>query len=208
MKPNPHAAEPRARVIFRHTDAALRATGMNLQLFATTVSDTYQARVAELDRVVDFHVGTTTEQIVKAEKANLQLVTRFLRGVVKLPADLEESWVASLPEPFRTDCARELAQRYGFIGARMPATGIAAQTLSAAGVTLEVGHLLQEIAQVMADHEVNAADLPALRRAVKEVGDTSAELASLHATLEREIERLQQELADLAAAAQPLRAVR
>lgn len=182
--------EPRSQVIFRHTDAALRSTGMTLQRFATAVSDMYQSRVAELDRIVDFHLGTTTDQIVKAEKANLQLVTRFLRGVVKLPADLEEAWVEALPEPNRTDCARELARRYGFIGAREPQSATAAQTLNAAGVTIELGHLLQELAQVLSDHKVSASDLPALLRARKEAGDATAELASLSTTLDDEIKRL------------------
>jgi hypothetical protein len=204
MTPDLHTArEPRSRTVFRHTEEAFRATGMTMQAFASKVADEYQARVAAPERIVEFHVGTTVDTIVKAEKANLQIVTRFLRGMVKLPTDLEESWIAALPQPHRADCERELARRYGFLGARTQMSATAARTLCTAALAIEFGHLLQEVAQVMADNQVCAADLPALNRAMKEAQDLEAELATMKATISSAI----QELAPRAAGAPSVRAI-
>jgi hypothetical protein len=175
--------EPRSRTIFRHTETALRATGLTRQAFACKVADEYQARVSADERIVEFHIGSTADAIEKAHKANDQIIKRFLSGTVKLPADLEESWIAALPQPQRADCERELAQRYGFLGARAAVSEQAARTLCTAKVVIEFGQMLQEIAHVMADNDVTVKDLPALHRAAKELRDLQAELATLEATL-------------------------
>lgn len=183
MKRDPHVREPRSQVIFRHTREALRQSGLTMQVLATAIADRYQEQVSPGERIVEFHVGTTADSIVRAHKANLQLVARWLDGKVKLPADLEESWVASLPESHRLECERELAQRYGFLGARIPEHAGAAPALSIAGVSIEFGHLLLKLGKVLADNQVTAEDLPDLLRADKEAGDLQAELATLRETL-------------------------
>ncbi|TAA19191.1 hypothetical protein EA658_09965 [Pseudoxanthomonas winnipegensis] len=209
MTPNPHKpTEPRSRIIFRHTETTFRATGLTMQAFASRVADEYQARVAAPDRIVEFHRGTTVDSIVKAEKANLQIVTRFLRGQVKLPADLEESWVAALPAQQRLDCERELAQRYGFLGAKAPASQRAARALCTARSTIEFGQMLQAIAEVMADDQVTAEDLPQLIAAQKEYGDLTAELATVAASLSHAIQAVTQQGADEQAQAGNVRAIR
>jgi len=183
MKCDPQVREPRSQVVFRHTAAALRCSGLTMQVLATAIADRYQEMVAPGERIVEFHVGTTADSIVRAHKANLQLVTRFLAGTVKLPADLEEAWVQALPEPHRADCERELAQRYGFLGARTPEHSGQACALGTAMVSIEFGQLLQHIAGVMADGTVTASDLDNLNRAMKEADDLVAVVTSLKASV-------------------------
>lgn len=187
MKHDPQGREPRSQVIFRHTQAAFRATALEPMQLAIRIADEYQARVAAHERIVEFHVGTTVDTITKAKKANLQIIDRFLKGTVKLPADLEEAWVASLPAPHREDCERELAQRYGFIGARSPLSTTAAELLCTGEVSVEFGQLLQRFALV-ADGRVNGPeDIAELRRTLKEAQDLCAAATTLVASLQHRL---------------------
>lgn len=180
--------EPRSHVIFRHTADAIRNCHHTDGSFAQAVADEYMARVAPEERIVQFHVGTDVASIVKAQSRNAKLVERYRNGTVKLPADLEEAWVAALPDPWRADCARELAQRYGFLGATIPAGTPAAQLLSTGQLSIEFGETVKAIADVFADGDVDAHDVPRLVRAIKESHDLAAEVATATAALEHALE--------------------
>ncbi|MEN5117474.1 hypothetical protein ABE488_09095 [Luteimonas sp. TWI662] len=186
--------EPRAAAIFRYTTDAVRNSRHTDASFASAVAETYMAQVAPEERTTQFHVGTDADSIAKAEKANAKLIERFRNGTVKLPADLEEAWVESLPEPWRLDCARALARRYGFIGARAPDTGIAGQLLCTARVAIEFGQALQAIAEINSDGVVDAQDLPRIRRALAEYRALGAEVVTQKATLQAELDRLEAEI--------------
>lgn len=182
--------EPRSQVIFRHTAAAVRNSHHNDNSFAQAVADAYMARVAPEERIVQFHVGTDVASIDKAQSRNAKIIERFRNGTVKLPADLEESWVAALPDPWRTDCARELAQRYGFMGAFQPVSGPLSQLLSTARLSIEFGETIQALASVQADGRIDAGDVSGLRRALKEARDLAAEVASAEASITRALAEL------------------
>lgn len=179
------AAEPRSQVVFRHTREALRKTSIKPNVLADAIADAYEARVALNERTVEFHKGTTVDSIAKAQKANLQIFTRFYDGTVRLPVDLEEAWVAALPGQHRIDCERELAQRYGFLGARAPVSTESGQMLCVAGVSIEFGQLLEHLAPVVDGQVQSAQDVVELERAIKEGRDLLASVASLVATLEQ-----------------------
>lgn len=180
MTREPH--DTRAAVVFRHTWAALRSSALCERKLAARIAEAYIARVPLADRVVAFHAGTTTDDLLRAEKANAQLFGRFLRGVVKLPADLEEAWVQALPEPHREECARELVRRYGFLPARAPTSG--AGPVATLGVLLrEFGETVGALEPIVADGRVDGADAPHLKRALKELNDLQAALVSFQAQL-------------------------
>lgn len=179
--------EPRTAVIFRTTVEAIRNSHHTDASFAQAVADQYMDQVAPDERVVQFHVGTDTASIVTAGKRNAKIIERFRNGTVKLPADLEEAWVAALPEPWRTDCARALAQRYGFMGARAPAEGVAAQMLCTGQMAIEFGQAIQAVGEVQAGVQ-GIHDPARLRRALKETADLLGELATLRATLQGQLE--------------------
>jgi|SRR6185369_1498986 len=112
----------RSRLIMHRTMQAISASGLNILKFASRVAERYVGSVQPLERIVDFHEsGSTVESAVRAELGNGKLVDRFIKGVVRFPVDLEEIWVDCLPEPNRSDLIRELAWRYGLIGAKLPA---------------------------------------------------------------------------------------
>lgn len=182
--------EPRSKVIFRHTAHCIRNSGHNDRSFASLIADSYIRLVAPAERIVQFHVGTDLDSIEKAQSRNAKLIERFINGTVKVPADLEEAWVAAMPQPWRDACERELAQRYGFLGVREPSRQAPSELLSAAGVLAELAHTMEALAQVMADGQVTAADAPALQRLMREARETQAELSTLHATAARSLEEL------------------
>lgn len=182
-----HFVALRAQVLFRYTIEAIRNSGLDDQSFAALVAEAYMASVAPSERIIAFHIGTDTATIDQANKRNAKLIERFRNGTVKLPADLEEAWVAALPEPWRMDCARELARRYGFMGARSP-EGAAGSVLSTARMCIELGESLQAMADVHPSGANDGCPLPALRRARKEMQDLQAEVATLLASLDMAIE--------------------
>lgn len=182
---------PRAAVIFEFTTQAIRNSHHTDASFAAEVAERYMALVAPNERTTTFHVGTDADSIEKAGKRNAKLIERFRDGTTKLPADLEEAWVEALPEPYRTDCARALARRYGFIGARVPSDVVASQMLCTARVAIEFGHALQAIAEINANGRVDVDDLQRVRRALKECEDLAGEAFTMKATLRQTLEQLE-----------------
>ena len=185
MTPELQSHEPRSAVIVRHTVAAMRSSArMCMRKFAANVAERYIATTALVDRHLTFHdPGSTIESAVKAEKANAQLVTRILDGTVRFPVDLEEAWVGSLIDPFRMDCARELARRYGFLGAVAPRAGDSA-AVQLGDLAMQFGAVMQALAPVMADGRIDAEDAPAQLIAALKVGtDLQAAWVSLQARL-------------------------
>lgn len=189
QKSQPQFREPRAAVIFRHTTACIRNSKHTDASFAQAVADAYMALVSPGERVVDFHTGFSAEESEKAQRANAQLVSRFRVGTVKLPTDLEEAWVYALPSPWGEECARELAQRYGFMGARMPELEPNAELLNVSRMSIEFGESLGALAVVMADGQVDARDVPALREARRQLNDLRAELETMAAAVDGHLER-------------------
>lgn len=176
--------EPRSAVVFRYTQHAIHHCGLCVRKLATRIAEEYQSRVPQSLRVVAFHAGTTTASMFKAEVANAQLVGRFLSGVVKLPADLEEAWVAALPDDVQRECRRELVRRYGFMAAEMPtAPSVRSESASIADLAREFGETVSALAPVLDDGLIDARDAPHIKRALKESADLMAALVTLQAQL-------------------------
>ncbi len=175
--------EPRSQVIFRYTNDVLRHTALCRRKLAARIADAYMERIAPGERIVEFHTGTTTDQLIAAEQANAQLVARFMQGLVKLPADLEEAWVSSLPEPYREECLRELVRRHGFLAAKPPSEGKGAGLAGIADLAREFAQTLEALAPIFADGLIDANDRPHLKKALKETTDMMAALVSLQAQL-------------------------
>jgi hypothetical protein len=157
-------SEPRSRVIARHVQLAL-AAGMQMRAYAALVADCYMERTAPYDRIVEFHVGTTADAAEKAVRANAQLVNRFVDGTVKLPADMEEALVLSLPDDTRARCKAALAERYGLLAARRPDSA-EATARSTADVMREAGEAIAALCEVAA-HGTPAARERARRELIE-----------------------------------------
>ncbi|WP_312325672.1 hypothetical protein [Stenotrophomonas sp.] len=178
MKPDPHFHEPRSAVIFRYTSDAIRNSGHTDMSLAQAIAEQYMADVAPGERIVQFHAGEDADSMERALKANSQIISRFRVGKVKMPVDLEESWVRALPTQWRDACSRELAQRYGFLAARIPMLEPHAGVLTVARLSVEFGHTLEALTNILADGRVCPKDVPELRRALDEMGQLEAELVT------------------------------
>lgn len=121
--------ESRSAVITHHVRAALQHSGLSERVYACAVADSYRERTPLQARSVEFHAGGCYDADARS---NAQLLRRMLDGQVRMPIDLEEPLVLSLPEPFRSACLRELAARTGHLAAPLPATTGAGQGRCAA----------------------------------------------------------------------------
>lgn len=168
--------EPRSRVVIRFTEAAVRARSLVFDKFAIEVAECYFAMTSEAERVTKLR---DPSQARNADH-NAQVIRRyFSRTLLMFPADLEEAWVKCLPEPFRSDCARELARRYGFLGARAPAPGESV-AYSLADLAREFGETVEAMAPILAaEHGPTRLDRICLQKGLKEMQDLMAALVSM-----------------------------
>lgn len=176
---------PRSRVVLRYTRDAVRAKTLAVLPFSQAVSADYLRHVQPEDRVLRFREdGDSADTALKAQKHNWQLVDRLISGASReFHADLEEFWVEHLPEPFRTDCRAELTRRYGFV-ATTPLNApeqVAAEGLP--GLAREFGETMAALAPILADGKIDAADLPFVRKALKEGTDLMAQWAAIQLQL-------------------------
>lgn len=180
MKPAPHFLRPRSAVVFEHTRRMLDQTAMCTRKFAMHVAERYVEIVAPDLRQVPFRLGVTGDDLLKAEKHNAQQIGRYMDGTIKaLPADLEDAWVLALPEPFRSDCERELAQRRGRYSERKLAAGAAGEVAGIGQILLEFGQLMEALGPALADGKICEADLPHARRILNESDDVIAALLTI-----------------------------
>lgn len=151
MSSDPQAGT-RSKLIMQRSMQAIQQTGLNVLKFASRVAENYITATPQFERCVDFYeTGTTLASATAAEKANGKLVDRFLKSVVRFPADLEETWVDALPEPHRGDLVRELAARYGLLGAKAPALQAHEHVARLSDVLADAGRTAQLLAPMFAN---------------------------------------------------------
>jgi hypothetical protein len=107
---------PRQAVIYATTRRMLDETAMNAASFAMAVAELYLATTAMDVRQVNFRNDSG-----EALRHNAQILRRYMDGTVKtMPADLEDAWVMTLPEPYRSECEQALARRRGRLSIELP----------------------------------------------------------------------------------------
>ncbi len=180
MKPAPHFLRPRSAVIFDYTRRMLDQTAMCTRKFAMRVAEQYVHLVAPEHRQVPFRLGVSDLELFKAERHNAQQLGRYMDGTIKaLPTDLEDAWVLSLPEPYRSDCERDLAMRRGRVAEKRMEDTRFAQAVGLGELSREFGDLLQALAPALADGSLTDADLPHAKRILNESDDLIAAVMSV-----------------------------
>jgi hypothetical protein len=168
MKPVPHFLPPLQNVIYGYTRRVFDETAMNAQSFAMVLAEKYLALNAPDVRSVPFRLG---DDLAADMRNNAQILRRYMDGTVKvLPADLVDTWVLSLPEPFRAECERDLARRRGLLPVRMVDAGVA-RDVGLADLALEFGQLIEAISPALANGRIDGGDLPFARRILDESDD-------------------------------------
>lgn len=180
MRRGPQFLPPRSQVIFGHTRRMLDATAYCQRKFAMALAENYIALVAPDQRSVPFRWGVTSAQLFAAEKHNAQQVARYMSGVIKaLPADLEDAWVMTLPEPYRSDCERDLARRRGHLTVKCIQPAEYGEAVGLAVLAREFGQLVEAVSPALADNRLDASDVPHARRILNESDDLLGAVACL-----------------------------
>ncbi|WP_273081278.1 hypothetical protein [Stenotrophomonas nitritireducens] len=160
---------PRSQVIYAYTHRLLNETATNANSFAMQVAENYFALVAPHMRdkkAVPFRLGEG-DDLADALKANGQALRRYMDGTVKtLPADLEDAWVLSLPEPYRSDCERDLAARRGLLPIRLAHIAADADTAGIGSLMADFGQLVTALTPAIADGVIDERDRPHARKIV------------------------------------------
>lgn len=184
--------ETRSEVIFRHTNRMLHQTRCSWEAFAQRVVEHYHAAVPAEARAVQFK---TEGDLFHCAKINAQKVARYAddRVSARLPVDLEEAWVQGLTEPYRNECLRDLARRYGLLAVPVPVgSGCAVSAMqSVSAVSREFGQACEALAPIIADGQFGPEDREHVDRAEGELEDL---LAAVTATL-NQVRRLKVGLA-------------
>ncbi len=191
MKHATHFLPKRQTVIYAFTEQMLRDTGSNRRSFAMAVADMYLNRLAEDDREVPFRI-TRGGDCDADKKHNGQILGRYLDGVVKtLPSNLEDAWVLSLPEPYRSNCERELGRRRGFLPIRLDAIEESCDTAGVGQLMTDFGELVAALSPAVADGVIDEKDRPYARRIINGTDDMLISLVTFRKSLLKVI-RLEQ----------------
>lgn len=178
MKPKPQFLPPRQSIVYAYTRRMLDETATNANSFAMAVAERYLTTTAPDVRQVPFRLGEGDE-LLEALRANGQTLRRYMDGTVKvLPADLEDAWVLSLPEPYRSDCERDLARRRGRYSFDLPTGGLGEDFASIGRVMEQAGELCSEWGRSVADGHLSVLEL---QRIENETDDVITALLQLRA---------------------------
>lgn len=179
MKPVRQFLPPRQSVIYGYTRRMLDETATNANSFAMEVAERYLARVAPDQRQVKFRLGEG-DDLLSAMRNNGQILRRYMDGTLKvLPADLEEAWVLALPDPYRSECERELGRRRTFYPVRVLESAAGAEAAGMAQLATEVGQLFEALSHALADGRVDEQDLPHVGRILDETDDVIAAVLAI-----------------------------
>jgi hypothetical protein len=171
---------PRDLVIRRHVELATRHA-VSLETYGQCVAETYLERTPEHERGVPFRaLGRDPYATIRH---NAQIVRRMLRMAepsVRMPVEAEEAFVLSLPEPFRTECLRELAHRVGLLAApERPRDCRVSALLAPANLMRETAEAIEALAPMLADGIIGPDDAPLAGRVLAELRDVEAHARSL-----------------------------
>lgn len=177
MKIKPQYLPPRQSVIYGYTRRMLDETSMNAQSFAMVLAENYIKTTAPDVRNVPLALG---DDLGSAMKKNAQNLSRYMDGTVKtLPADLEDAWVMSLPEPYRSDCERDLARRRGLLPIKIAEPVSSNHVASLSTLTREFSELVNALAPAMHDGVFNEHDRQFAKRILNESDDLIAAVLCL-----------------------------
>lgn len=177
----------RSELICEITQRAIRGCGSNVLKFAGDVVDAYLKAVPPTARIVEFHPEHgSVAAIQRAQSANRQLIGRFLKGAVKFPADLEETWVNALPQPYRDECVRALAARYGLMAARAPNDSRSVQS-DFATMMHKYADVVDDLGKVLADGKINNQDRANIAKSERDIDALIGELVTLRTAARRAI---------------------
>ena len=158
--------EPRTRTLLKAVEDYLGSTSDSFQTFCTHVVEDYVSNVSPQN--IEF---SQNPDAYKRIELDAQKIRRMMDD--RFPAELEESFVAALPDQYRLPLLSKLAARYDLIATPMP-HGKANHTTDFARLLEKVGTTVQAMAPILADGKVCANDLPHIDAAQDELTELLA----------------------------------
>jgi hypothetical protein len=180
--------ETRAAAIWRHVDHYLRRTGAKEHDFADAVAALYQQRTPLHLRGIEFHPHAAGSNPYEVMRANGQLLFRMLKpeGPTRLPVELEEAVVLSLPAPYRDECLRDLAERLGLLAAPLPAAAgapLAQQVKSPCALLRSAADAVEKIAPMLEDGGIGPEDAALFAPALAGLSEVMGVCVTLNAQI-------------------------
>lgn len=164
--------ELRTEVIFRHLRRLVRETGVSVEDYSEDVLRVWMERTSAEARISGHDFRVTTP-VFDRMSANGQKIRRWMSSEIKArpSIDVEECLVLGLPEPYQSDCRRDLARRYGLMDVPLPdeAGGDHVSDIAAMGdMAMRFGGLMQALAPILDDGQIDGKDAPLIPHAMDE----------------------------------------
>lgn len=130
------------QVIIGHTDRAINSSGLSLDKFASDLL------VPELEKIgiIKYNAVESAGEYMLWRNKNCVQFHRVMRGTTKFPLSWKWPWVNSLPEPYRTECRRELLAIAGVLDIPIPSCSVT----KAGGSKSRLAHIMREFSEVIA----------------------------------------------------------
>lgn len=174
----------RVDVLVFYLQRATAETRFSLDDFSEALARAYHGLVPEHARSLDLEPPQgrgSYSDYAKAVGRIRKRVQRYVDGSLHLPAELEEAWVAALPDPYQQAARTRLARRYGFLAAETPQTAACTDGEAVGRVMTQTGQCLTGLSQALADGVIDADDLRRDPTLMDRIFDAQAALASVAA---------------------------
>lgn len=108
------------QVIIAYTNEVILNSRLSLDKFASD----HLVPALEADGVIEKSNILDAEQYSHWRSKNCMQFHRVMRGTTKFPLSWKWSWIGVLPEPYRTNCRRELLAIAGVLDIPIPSFGL------------------------------------------------------------------------------------
>jgi len=175
--------DTRSGVVLDYVRRYLAETSMSLSKYAQVVVEVYHVRVPDpKQRVMQFHESADA---VADYSANDQLIRRLVSERVNFPADLEESFVLALAEPYQSECLQALAERYCCLAVKIPVAESCEDTANLSRILKETGDVMSSLGPIFANGKIDADDAPHAKFALQQLNEAMAEMIQMSMRLNK-----------------------
>lgn len=160
--------ETRSDVIWRHVAKMARQTADSIEDYSEDVLRVWLERTPLSARRMDF---VKDGPVYERMRTNGKKIRRWMSpdSPGRPSIDVEEALVYALPEPYRSNCRRELARRYDLLDVPVPDCAHTTALENMASFTSEVGLVFQRLSPVLSDGNIGKNDREFIPAAITEL---------------------------------------
>lgn len=183
----------RQAVLVAHTEAVIHEMGVERTEIACEIAREYHDRVAADHRSLPLEPEPQINDVdayLRWFERTRKTIERMMTGATRLPVEIEDAWVAALPDPYRARCIQALTERMGHLAVELSDESASVGHLGR--VLKEAGEEHVAAAAVYADGRVDENDLQALLDAEREARESAAASLAHADKMRRAYEELSQ----------------